>query len=637
VKPRNILLICIILFYSNVYSYVYCNPPRVENGVLDLSHTPPDQIVKLDGEWKFIFNTTPQGIFKPDFNDADLETFRVPGYWDSRGGPFGYAWFRCRIILPGDHHDYTLYFKSYHTALKLYLNGTAYHEYGKAGDSREESIPYKTDFIAGLPETDEIIIVMKIANFHDVHGGLLDSIIIGNLTKIHREIWIENLRINILIGILALGFLFHIILWISRRSEKYLLFFSLFCLSLALWITTQTHIIQKIVYSQSIFQIETKIEIISVILSCIFAALFLRPFLKTLIKKWMFYILGSITILFVIIITFTPTWIFTRLEPFQHIYIVSVNVWLFISIFIAAVKQHEYAIFLFIGFFTLSMTVMNDVLYFNNIINTTILVPFGMSVFIIIQSIVISLHFSRLEKEKEHLRLTQIIEKKEKWASIGRLISGLAHDILNPLSGIKGPFDLLTAHMEKEALLSNSDIREAITHVKANLKRIESITTILKSLRIENVEKKEKIEFAPFIDTLFDLFKDKMTDKITITNNVPRDMILYCNPHALRHIFINLIGNALDAIQNKGDVCIDATRGEVYDRIFIKDTGSGIRKDNLYHIFDLYFSTKEFGYSTGLGLYFVKDLILRMNWDITVDSTEGQGTTFTIHIRKEKI
>ncbi|MBI2026545.1 MAG: GHKL domain-containing protein, partial [Deltaproteobacteria bacterium] len=103
-----------------------------------------------------------------------------------------------------------------------------------------------------------------------------------------------------------------------------------------------------------------------------------------------------------------------------------------------------------------------------------------------------------------------------------------------------------------------------------------------------------------------------------------------CYPSELNQVFMNLLTNAAQAIQKKGDIWITTKHEEDQISIEIEDNGCGIEKEHLEHIFDPFFTTKDVGSGTGLGLSITYNIIKKHKGEIAVTSEKGKGTKFSI-------
>ncbi len=225
------------------------------------------------------------------------------------------------------------------------------------------------------------------------------------------------------------------------------------------------------------------------------------------------------------------------------------------------------------------------------------------------------------------------IVQSEKLASLGRLASGIAHEINNPLTGV---LSYSTSLLED---LGDSEYSEDLQVIINETKRCRDIVRgILDFARESQIEKEPAnvnkiIENALAILTKHINFQNVKIEK-RFSENIPE---IELDINQMRSVINNLTLNAADAMPGGGRLTIstflsyaDSKEKEII--IEISDTGIGISEDNITKIFDPFFSTKEVGKGTGLGLSVTQSIIERHNGRIEVKSRLGEGTTFTIHL-----
>jgi signal transduction histidine kinase len=222
----------------------------------------------------------------------------------------------------------------------------------------------------------------------------------------------------------------------------------------------------------------------------------------------------------------------------------------------------------------------------------------------------------------------------EKYASVGKLATGIVHEINNPLDGITRYANMLIVHLE-----SNSLAREYLMEIKRGLSRIGSITrslldfaytvnsnsSISKTTRIVNVN--EAIEES------LDMLSNRMPSNIVVRKNYQKDLP-DIQDFGLSHVMSNLIKNSLDAMPNGGTLDITTELNCSALKISVNDTGCGISKDVVDKIFEPFFTTKSIDKGTGLGLSICNEIVKKYGGNIRVESTEGKGTNITVFIPK---
>ncbi len=227
--------------------------------------------------------------------------------------------------------------------------------------------------------------------------------------------------------------------------------------------------------------------------------------------------------------------------------------------------------------------------------------------------------------EKVH---TQSTENTEKLRTIGELAARIAHDLRNPLSVIKNTVEIMENKQKlriEERVIYYSRLHRAIERISH---QIEDVLDFVRPVSL-NFEKH-------LVNEILGSVLDKIVKPDTIKINLPSNFVYaVCDFTRLEIVFTNLIINAVQAMNNSGQISVELFDEENNVLIKISDTGSGIPQDVLPQIFEPLFTTKQIG--TGLGLASCKKIIEQHNGTINVTSTVGNGTTFTIILPKNKI
>ncbi|MEJ2727634.1 MAG: HAMP domain-containing sensor histidine kinase [Deltaproteobacteria bacterium] len=237
------------------------------------------------------------------------------------------------------------------------------------------------------------------------------------------------------------------------------------------------------------------------------------------------------------------------------------------------------------------------------------------------------LAFNRMAEELE-ARQEQIIHSR-KIASLGTLVSGVAHELNNPINNIILTIDSLVGGRkipdERRLAMLNDILNQAVRAseiVKHLLDFSRSDRTIIEDLDIAQTLR-ETIQIS---ENQISVNNIKL--RVDLASDLP---VIRGNRQALQQVFINLLTNAVHAMSSGGELLVSAVRGS--DRkivIMVRDTGSGISEEHLPYIFDPFFTTKKVGTGTGLGLSVSYGIIKKHGGIITVDSSPGKGSTFTI-------
>lgn len=237
-----------------------------------------------------------------------------------------------------------------------------------------------------------------------------------------------------------------------------------------------------------------------------------------------------------------------------------------------------------------------------------------------------------LSEAQEKLQKTAALEKQmmhaEKMAALGQLSAGVAHEVNNPLGGIKLCFNnLMMTDMDEQVR------EEHIRVVTSGLDRIQTTVRQLLDYAKSTPLTMQSVSIDAIIRNVLNLSDYFITRKgvsidTDFADNLP---VILADANKLEQVFLNLILNALQAMDDGGILTIRTRCEGASCIITVSDTGPGILPDVISRIFDPFFSTKDVGAGTGLGLTVSKAIIEQHHGRISVASSE-QGTVFTIKL-----
>jgi len=273
--------------------------------------------------------------------------------------------------------------------------------------------------------------------------------------------------------------------------------------------------------------------------------------------------------------------------------------------------------------------------------------------------------FNKMLKELE-LHERHLIQS-EKLASLGTLLSGVAHELNNPLSNISSSNQILMEEF-KEAREKQSSgpvpmdpnfTMELISQINEQTDRARNIVRSLLDFSRDREFKKESLSLKILFNETIQFVKGQVPTKIAISLSIPEDIVIFVDKQRMQQAFLNLIKNAIDAISpDEGTIIVKAVKRKAMDDIDnektdissylkfrgkctldqdtvdieIQDSGSGIPLDIISKIFDPFFTTKDVGKGSGLGLFIVHEIIEEHDGCIAVDSQPGKGTRFLIRL-----
>jgi PAS domain S-box-containing protein len=224
---------------------------------------------------------------------------------------------------------------------------------------------------------------------------------------------------------------------------------------------------------------------------------------------------------------------------------------------------------------------------------------------------------------------SQLIQS-EKMAAIGQLAAGIAHEIRNPLGIIMNALYDLSEIIQTD----NPEVREDLQIAKDEIDRAQEIITNLLEFSRESSAETEDVNINDLLRrTLRLMHKYVQTNNVRVLTSFGKVGTCTSNQNALRQVFLNLITNAVQAMPNGGELRLRTLRTPEKNVVVeFSDTGVGIPANYLNSIFNPFFTTKDPGQGTGLGLSVVHSIIKRYQGKVTVQSKPGAGTTFRIEL-----
>ena len=255
---------------------------------------------------------------------------------------------------------------------------------------------------------------------------------------------------------------------------------------------------------------------------------------------------------------------------------------------------------------------------------------------------------------------TQLIQS-EKMASLGQLVAGIAHELNNPISFIYANMRNLQRYIKvinqileclvqkpddpeslrkivkqldagQDLKFIHSDIQNLIAESVEGSNRVKEVVQNLRNFsRLDEADLK-KVDIHEGLDSTLLLLKNETKNRISVHKQYGVIPLVECHPGQLNQVFMNLLLNAIQAIEKEGNIWIETRQTDYSVEIIIKDDGAGISESDRAKIFDPFFSTKPVGKGTGLGLSISYKIIEAHGGTIEVESQPGSGSTFRIRL-----
>jgi C4-dicarboxylate-specific signal transduction histidine kinase/CheY-like chemotaxis protein len=231
----------------------------------------------------------------------------------------------------------------------------------------------------------------------------------------------------------------------------------------------------------------------------------------------------------------------------------------------------------------------------------------------------------------EEKKIREQLLQTEKMAAVGNLVSGVAHELNNPLAGVIGFSEIL---LEKQ---EDAKTKKTLERIRDEAQRAAKIVKNLLTFARKHKPEAVMADINGVLERTLELRAyDLRVNKIKVTTDLSRDLpMTLVDPNQLLQVFMNVITNAEQAMREangKGTLKITSSVAGPSIRMVIQDDGPGIKPDHLKQIFDPFFTTKPVGRGTGLGLSICHGIMKEHGGTIGATSIVGQGTTFVIEL-----
>lgn len=239
-----------------------------------------------------------------------------------------------------------------------------------------------------------------------------------------------------------------------------------------------------------------------------------------------------------------------------------------------------------------------------------------------------------------------------KMSSLGQVVAGVAHELNNPIGFIYSNMNHLREYSEKLIQLVediekdpsqskklkksadfdyiSKDLPQLITSAEDGAKRVRDIVLNLRSFSRSDEKARKEFSLEEGLDSTLNILISDIKNRIKIHKNYGGIPLIFGYPGQINQVFMNILTNAIQAINDKGDIWIETSQKGLEVRVSIRDSGPGIPENIREKIFDPFFTTKPVGKGTGLGLSISYGIIEKQNGRIEVHSKPKHGTEFVI-------
>jgi PAS domain S-box-containing protein len=253
-----------------------------------------------------------------------------------------------------------------------------------------------------------------------------------------------------------------------------------------------------------------------------------------------------------------------------------------------------------------------------------------------------------VEDSSRELMLENRLLQAQKLETIGSLAGGIAHDFNNILATIMGYSEILHEDLPKD-----SDLLISVSKIKAAVMKANSITNQILTFSRQIEQEKIMVSVSEVLKETIGFLKSSIPPNITVkSQNLNNDAIVYADPTQLFRVFLNLMTNGIQSMEEKGGILSvklkiiegklikhDLNKDIVADEYILlrfKDSGNGMDPSLIGRIFEPFFTTRQVGRGTGLGLSVIHGILTEMEGEIVVSSKKDKGSVFSIYIPVSK-
>ena len=535
--------------------------PRAVKGSLNLQHWNfrADGGIDLDGDWKFYWHE----LILPEksndrLSDDTIHYFPLPNTWNHyklNGKPLGgsgYATFILDVLMPETHEPLSIEIREIFTSYRLWIiglstgssAGSSAGSRGIVGTEKDTSAAeFKPNIIPVPRDTGNVRLVLQVSNFHHRRGGPWMSIRLDRTEVIQASASFRQFQNIFLVGsILMIGF-YHLSMFLLGEKYGSSLYFGIFCCLIALRSMVMNERYLHVLFPGLSWTTLMRIEYITFYLSIpVFALFIITVFPKDFSKKICNLLLAA-GLLFSATVCATPVPVFSHtVQVFQFITFMT-SIYLFFALFKAYRQKREGAYVILAGFFIFFLTIVNDILYLNEVINTSSLVPIGLFLFIFSQAFLLSLIYSKTFKEVE-IQKTELGTTNQTLEKEIQIRKTLQANLIQSHEKFEKSRQALILGLAKLAEYRDED-------TGAHLKRIREFC-ILIAVGLSKLPKYEKYITQDYIDNIYqssilhDIGKVGIKDEILLKpGKLTGDEFNIIKTHT------TIGGNALTAIESE--------------------------------------------------------------------------------------
>ncbi len=612
--------------------------------------------------------------YREVLDEATAVPVPVPGSWDDviwEGKKFagiGYGTYYCNLKIPKSLHGQDLGIEFHDVALsyRVYTNNKLLGGVGKLGKSVEEARPRLEGRFYKIQDVgDDLVIIVQVCNFSHENGGIWSVPRIGPYEMIKRAIDQRDTINQFIYGSIFIIGLYHLYLFFKHRKEMHNLYFFLICICLLAQSMTKISMPIVKLFPNIDWVLLKKLEYLSVYTVAALNTLFVASIYSKFISNVFVTILKYITILAAVVtIFFHPSYSSYLLQPFKIIIFVT-GLYLIYVLSRAVISKAPDSVILLTGLSITFLTVVNDLLKVNRVIDSIWMVHYGMFIYIIMLATVLARRFIKALKQEELLsrrletinheleerverRTAELASQKEIVAKTNKvlqiineeqrqLIAVVAHDLKSPLTKIIGIANILKTKIHDD--LRNFVLLIEEVSLEGNL-LIDNLVN-LRSVEREDYEVDiSGIEIGGLLNERLAAFSNQAAAKsleLVFVNDLPdKALTIQTDKQLLCRAVDNLLSNAVKFSPAGKSIYLKIKRAKDHIQIHVMDEGPGftaLDKEKVFGKFQKLSARPTGGeHSTGLGLSIVRAVTNKLGGSVDLVSSPVQGAEFIIKL-----
>jgi len=267
-----------------------------------------------------------------------------------------------------------------------------------------------------------------------------------------------------------------------------------------------------------------------------------------------------------------------------------------------------------------------------------IIIVFGCLAIIMTTFFAMRIIFRHLEEaDKGISELNDQLIQSDKMAALGKMATGIAHEINNPLAIIGEKAGWMRDLLDEEEFQESENFKEyeqSVDKIEEHVERARKITHNMLGFARRMEHRLDDVDINNVLNQTIELLQSHaQTNNIKISKDLQSELpIIASDQSQLQQVFLNLINNAIDAVEKDGLIEVKTRKKDSQIEVAIKDNGPGIAEEHLKKVFDPFFTTKETGKGTGLGLSVSYNIIKKLGGTIKAESKLSEGTVFSVKL-----